>query len=159
MNTYCVDFEKIISKFKLYLDESLKNEEKKNNHYSELENIKKEMESIVNASKSGLILDETIQKQNIFRFKELQQKAVLKENEFRNEFSQLQTNLMEECFEKISEIIESYCKDSNIPIVFNKNQVIYVDKSYEITDYILNIMKERGLLLEEEVEKTEEVEG
>jgi Skp family chaperone for outer membrane proteins len=159
MDIYCVDFERIIAKFSPYIDGSSTIEEKNNKYYIEMETIKKEMESIVNASKSGLILDENIQRMNVNRFKELQQKAMFNENEFRNDFTKLQNDLMEECFNSISEIIEAYCKKCDIPMVVNKSHIVYVDSSHEITDYILNIIKEKGLLFEEEVEKTEEVEG
>jgi Skp family chaperone for outer membrane proteins len=155
-NMYCVDFEYIIFRYKSYIDQMSELEQYKISHYDEMDSIKKEMELIVNSSKSGLILDETVQKKNIIRFKELQQTAMNKEQDFRSDIQEKQSLVMDRCFLEISEIIEKYSKSCGIYMVFNKANVLYTSPECDITEYILNMLREKDLFVE--LEETENIE-
>lgn len=147
MKTYIVDFEEVLKNFEPY-HQSLKEIQGEKQEFANLiEDIKKEMESIVNSSKS-LILDESTQQKNQNRFRELQTKAVQAESEFRANIVTKQNDELEKNFSQIIEIVEDYSSNNQIDLVVNKNSVVFVNPDFEITSKIVEIIKQKGLYQE-----------
>jgi Skp family chaperone for outer membrane proteins len=147
MNTYILDFEEILKNFIPY-HESLKEIKKEKQDFSDLiENIKKEMETIANSSKS-LILDDSTSQKNQIRFRELQTKAIKAESEFRSNIVIKQNEELEKNFKQIIDIVEQYSKSNNIDLVVNKSSVVYVNPELEITSKIIDLIKEKSLYQE-----------
>jgi len=147
MTTYVLDFEEVLRNFQPY-HESLKLIQQEKKEFSELiEGIKKEMENILASSKS-LILDDTTNQKNQLRFRELQNKAVQAESEFRSNIVAKQNEEVERNFQQIMEIVHKYAEDKSLDIVVNKNTVVFVKPEFEITTEIIEKVKESGLYLE-----------
>ena len=155
MKVYTVDFEKIIGSYKNYVNKMLELDQLKMQHHTEMEVFKKEMENIINSSRSGLIIDENLQKQNLQRFKDLQVEASKKDNEFRTILSEKQHSIMDISFQEVSTIIEEYCNQVQIDLVLSKSQVVFCKSQFEITDMIIDVFKNRDLYYENVLEEKE----
>lgn len=146
MTTHVLDFEEVLRNFKPY-HESLKLIQKEKKEFSELiEGIKKEMETII-ASNKSLILDDSTNQKNQLRFRELQNKAVQVESDFRTTIVDKQNEEVERNFQQIMDLVNEYAAGS-LDLVINKNQVVFVNPKFEITNDIIEIVKKKGLYLE-----------
>lgn len=146
MTTHVLDFEEVLRNFKPY-HESLKLIQKEKKEFSELiEGIKKEMETII-ASNKSLILDDSTNQKNQLRFRELQNKAVQVESDFRTTIVDKQNEEVERNFQQIMDLVNEYAAGC-LDLVINKNQVVFVDPKFEITNDIIEIVKKKGLYLE-----------
>jgi Skp family chaperone for outer membrane proteins len=147
MTTHVLDFEEVLRNFQPY-HESLKLIQKEKKEFSELiEGIKKEMESIL-ASNKSLILDDVTNQKNQLRFRELQNKAVQAESEFRTTIVEKQNAEVENNFSQIMDLVNDYATEKSLDLVVNKNQVVFVNPQFEITSQIIQIVKDKGLYLE-----------
>ncbi len=147
MTTYVLDFEEVLRNFQPY-HESLKLIQKEKKEFSDLiEGIKKEMEQIL-ASNKSLILDDVTNQKNQLRFRELQNKAVQAESEFRTTIVEKQNAEVEKNFSQIMDLVNDYATEKSLDLVVNKNQVVFVNSKFEITNQIIEIVKEKGLYLE-----------
>lgn len=155
MKIYSVDFEMVIKNYKKYVEKMLELDQLKMAHYGEMESIKNEMEKIVSSAKSGLIIDENLQRQSANRFKELQSDAQQKDGMFREAMSEKQNDIMESSYEELSKIIEDYSKENMIDMVISKAQVIFLNSEYEITEKVIDILKEKELYYENTLTEVE----
>jgi len=147
MTTYVLDFEEVLRNFQPY-HESLKMIQKEKKEFSELiEGIKKEMETII-ASNKSLILDDTTNQKNQLRFRELQNKAVQAESEFRTTIVNKQNEEVEKNFAQIMDLVNDYASEKSFDLVVNKNQVVFVNPKFEITNEIIEIVKQKELYLQ-----------
>jgi Skp family chaperone for outer membrane proteins len=147
MTTYVLDFEEVLRNFQPY-HESLKLIQKEKKEFSELiEGIKKEMETI-SASNKSLILDDTTNQKNQLRFRELQNKAVQAESEFRTTIVDKQNEEVEKNFAQIMDLVNDYASEKSLDLVVNKNQVVFVNPKFEITNEIIEIVKQKELYLQ-----------
>jgi len=160
MNIYCVDYDKVAIRYKTYVEKASELDNLKLKHFQEMEGYKKEMETLVESSKSGLIIDEMTKRINAEKFKALQNKAMTKENNIRAEYQEKQADLMESCFTEISTIINEYIilnHDKNIDIIINKEQIFYASDKCELTNDIIDLIKQKGLYIELTETKKESV--
>jgi Skp family chaperone for outer membrane proteins len=147
MQTHVVDFEEILKNFTPYHD-SLKSIQKDKQEFSNtIDGIKKEMETILSSSKS-LILDDATNRKNQDRFRELQTNAVQVESEFRAHIVAKQNDELENNFNQVIEIVNDWSKQNSIDLVVNKSSVVYVNPKFEITNDIVEIIKQKGLYQE-----------
>ena len=147
MKIYAVDFEEVLKNYIPYHESLKKIQTEKQKFSDDIENIKKEMNSIVNSSRS-LLLDETTQKGNAVRFKELQNKAIQLESEFRNDIVELQNSEVDKNFKEVSDIIQDWSEKSNMDLVINKSQALFISEGYDATSAIIDILKENNLYKE-----------
>lgn len=155
MKIYSVDFEQVVKCYKSYVSQMLELEQVKMKHQSEMEVFKKEVESIIASASSGLFMDEASQKAKMQRFKELQGEATQKENTFRSIITQNQNKIMEESFESVSILINDYAKAAQIDMIVSKSQLVFVKDELDITEHIIDLMKEKDLYYIHEQEETE----
>lgn len=156
METFILDFEEVLKNFTPY-HESLRLIQKDKQEFANLiEEIKKEMESILNSQKS-LILDDATNQKNQNRFRELQTKAVQAESDFRANIVTKQNDELETNFKQIIEIVDKWSVDNNIDLIVNKSSVVYVNPKFDITSKIIDVVKTQGLY-QEYVEGMYEVE-
>jgi len=155
MKIYTVDFEKVIGSYKNYVVKMLELDQLKMKHHTEMDVFRKEMENLINSSRSGLIIDENLQKQSAQRFKDLQVEASKKDNEFRTMLSEKQNSIMEVSFQEVSSIIEDYCNQVQIDLVLSKSQVVFCKSQFEITDMIIERFKSKDLYYENVLEEKE----
>lgn len=147
MKTYILDFEEVLKNFTPY-HESLRSIQKDKQDFADLiDGIKKEMETIINSSKS-LILDDSTNQKNQMRFRELQTKAVQAESEFRANIVTKQNDELEKNFQQIIELVNDWSKENDVDLVVNKNTVVFVKPEFEITQKIVDLIKSKGLYQE-----------
>ena len=147
MKIYVVDFEEVLKNYIPYHDSLKKIQNEKQRFSDDIESIKKEMESIVNSSRS-LLLDENTQKTNANKFKELQTKAIKLESEFRGGINELQNSEFDRNFKEVSEIVENWALHTKLDLVINKTQTLFVDEKYDATSVILDILKKNKVYAE-----------
>ena len=147
MTTHILDFEEVLRNFEPY-HVSLKSIQKEKKEFSELiDAIKVEMETILSGSKS-LILDDATNQKNQMRFKELQNKAVQAESEFRSNIVARQNEEVEKNFQQIMDIVQEYSIENSLDLVVNKSTVVYVNPKLEITQQIIEVVKQKELYVE-----------
>ena len=147
MTTHILDFEEVLRNFEPY-HVSLKSIQKEKKEFSELiDAIKTEMETILSGSKS-LILDDATNQKNQMRFKELQNKAMQAESEFRSNIVARQNEEVEKNFQQIMDIVQEYSIENSLDLVVNKSTVVYVNPKLEITQQIIEVVKQKELYVE-----------
>jgi Skp family chaperone for outer membrane proteins len=147
MTTHILDFEEVLRNFEPY-HVSLKSIQKEKKEFSELiDDIKVEMETILSGSKS-LILDDATNQKNQMRFKELQNKAMQAESEFRSNIVARQNEEVEKNFQQIMDIVQEYSVENSLDLVVNKSTVVYVNPKLEITQQIIEVVKQKDLYVE-----------
>lgn len=147
MTTHIIDFEEVLRNFEPY-HVSLKSIQKEKKEFQEvIETIKKEMETILGSSKS-LILDDSTNQKNQMRFKELQNKAAQAENDFRSNIVARQNEEVEKNFQQIMELVGQYSLENSLELVVNKSTVVYVNPRLEITQQIIEVIKQKELYIE-----------
>lgn len=159
MEIRVLDFDILTKNYKNYQD-GLKNiAGEKNDFISKLGPIKTEMESIINAAKSGLVLDPATQRQKEQKFSELQQEAMMIDGDFKARMRELHDSLNKTTFDELSEIVDEWAKQNSIDLVTGKMEVVFVNDKYDSTNEILEILKSKDLYIEyvEKVEETENV--
>ena len=88
-----VDFEILSRHLKQYLDGLNNIGEVKRKFVDRLTPFKKEMEAIITAANSGIVLDEESEKKRVDRFQEIQNTAVEIDNEFKQEMRKMNDEL------------------------------------------------------------------
>lgn len=147
MKTYILDFEEVLKSFEPYHQSLLSIQKDKQDFSNLIDSIKKEMETIVNSSKS-LILDDVTQQKNQLRFRELQNTAVQAETDFRANIVTKQNEELEKNFTEIIKLVNDWSSKNDIDLVVNKNTVVFVKPEFEITKDIISLIKESGLYKE-----------
>jgi Skp family chaperone for outer membrane proteins len=152
MNIKVVDFEILTKNYTNY-QLGIKNiEEEKKEFIKSLDPVKKEMESIISQMSSGLIMDEQTQKEKEDKFRSLQEQAMNIDNQFKVEMRRLHDELNKKTFDELSEIIDEYSTNNNLDMVIGKMEVVYLKESFEVTNDILEILKEKNLFYTETTE-------
>jgi Skp family chaperone for outer membrane proteins len=158
MKLRVTDFEILTKNYSNYQDGIKRIEEEKKDFIKSLEPVKKEMESIISQMSSGLIMDETTQKEKEEKFRSLQEQAMNIDNQFKTEMHRLHDELNKKTFDELSEIIDTYSKSNDIDMVIGKMEVVYLKEEFEITNDILEILKEKNLYYSTETTQTEVLE-
>jgi Skp family chaperone for outer membrane proteins len=158
MELRVVDFEILTKNYKNY-QEGIKNiENEKQEFIKSLEPVKKEMENIIAQMSSGIIMDEKAQMEKEEKFKSLQDQAVGIDNQFKIEMRRLHEELNKSTYDDLSAIISEYSEANSIDLVIGKMEIVYLVDKFEITEQILEVLKEKDLFnsLEEKAETTTE---
>lgn len=117
---------------------------KKSEFLEKLEPLKVAMNSIVEASQRGEEISQ--QKQDEFRI--LQDEAIQIDNDFKFEINKMNTELSREIYTQLSSIIGEWVQTQDgIDMVIDDNEVVYSRPGLEITDNILEVLKEKGLYI------------
>ena len=157
MELRVVDFEVLTKNYKNY-QEGIKNiEEEKKSFIKSLDPVKKEMEAIIAQMSTGLIVDEKTQSEKEERFKSLQDQAVGIDNQFKVEMRRLHEELNKTTYDELSTIISEYSEANSIDLVIGKMEIVYLKDNFEITEQILEVLKEKDLVNVVEEETTTEV--
>jgi Skp family chaperone for outer membrane proteins len=114
------------------------------------------MESIINAAKSGLVLDPATQRQKEQKFSELQQEAMMIDGDFKAKMRELHDALNKTTFDELTAFVNQWAKENSIDLITGKMEVVYANDKFDATNDILEILKANNLYLEytEEVEET-----
>lgn len=139
-----VDFDILTRNFKKYQEGINEVNKERKNFLNQLEPIKKQMNNIIKYTSTGN-KSEQEQEQT---FQLLQEQAFKLDSDFKTKLNKMRNELNESCFDDLSSIITEWSMENSIDMVFGKMEVVFNTKQYEITDEILNILKEKGIFLE-----------
>lgn len=158
MEIRVIDFEILTTHYKKYRDGvDLINLERKN-ILEEIDPIKKEMNMIISSATTGIILNGQTQQQQAERFQELQQELVAIDNEFKVKNKKMVDELNTKSFDELSEIVTDWASQNSIDLVSGKMEIIFCNDKWDITNNILEILKEKDLYVDREISKETEVE-
>lgn len=157
MEIRVIDFDRLTRSYSNYRNGVKSIEGEKNEFLSKLGPIKKEMESIISAAKSGLVLDSNSQRQKELRFAELQQEALTIDGDFKSKMRELHDELNKKTFDDLSVIIERWAKSNSIDLITGKMEVVFSAEKYDATDAIIEILKQEGSFYEEVETVTDQI--
>jgi len=157
MEIRVIDFDKLTRNYSGYRQGVAEIESEKNKMIARLDPLKKEMESIINAAKSGLVLDPSTQRQKEARFGELQQEAYSIDADFKTRIRGMHDDLNKKTYDELSEIIEEWSAKNSIDLVTGKMEVVFAAEKYDATDAIIEIIKEKGFFFEEQAGASDQI--
>jgi Skp family chaperone for outer membrane proteins len=143
-----VDFEILSRHLKKYQDGLNEIGEVKRKFVDRLTPFKKEMESIITAANSGIVLDEESEKKRVDRFQEIQNTAVEVDGEFKQEMRSMNDELSKSVYAELSEIITKWSVDKNIDMVIGSTEVVFLKEEHFATNDILEILKEKDMFID-----------
>lgn len=143
-----IDFEKLTSHYINYQEGLSEIDKEKKEILKKLNPLKKEMNSIIEEAQSNLIIDDKTQQQKAKRFQELQNEAMLMDNDFKKRIKKINSELNEKCYDELSDIIKEWSIENNIDVVIGKMEVVFNKKQFESTEEILDILKDKKLFVE-----------
>lgn len=160
MEIRVVDFDVLTKNYTKYQDGMKNLTLVRESFVRKMDPIKEEMEFIVKAANSGLIVDPNKQQEQNAKFAELQDKAMAIDNEYKVTIRTEQDNLNKKTYEELSTIITGWTEGKGIDLVMGKMEVVWASTQAEITNSILDILKERNEYSEyKEETQTENVEN
>jgi Skp family chaperone for outer membrane proteins len=159
MNLKYVDFEKVTTHFVDYRNGVNEINEKKKEFLNEVEPIRKEMNSIISSTSTGLIVDNRTQQQKAERFQQLQSELMQKDGKFKSVLKQMQDELNSKTFESLQKIISNWATDNSVDVISSKMETIYVNDNYDATDNIIQLLKDTNLFIEVEIDTLENQES
>lgn len=148
--------ELVLRNYKNYHDSIQKINSEKDKFSDDVESIKKEMEGIINQSR--LIIDENSQREAAIRFKELQSNAIGLEQEFRGKIVDLQNSELDKNVKEVSNIINDWSQKMDYDIILSKSHTIFNKPELDMTNSVIDVLKEMDLFQEWMEEIEEEVE-
>ena len=146
MEIRVVDFDALTKNYTKYQDRILALARTRNSFIDKINPIKDEMESIINAANSGLILDRKTQEEKNQRFSELQEQAMSIDNEYKTTMKAEQDDINKKTYDELAEIISEWTNGKEIDLVIGKMEVVFSKESAEITNEILEVLKTKELL-------------
>lgn len=157
MKIRVVDFEILTRNYKVFIDGKIEQNNVKDKFLQKIEPLRKEMESIIKAANSPLIVDQQSQQKRMEKFKQLQEEAVGYDNDFKEEFKKMNETLTKKVYENLEAIITEWSQNNDVDIVTGKMEVVFSKPEFDITNDILEVLKEKNLYIEykEEVKKEE----
>jgi len=148
------DFEVLTRNYKVFVEGKIEINKAKDEFLKKIEPLRIEMESIIKAANSGLIVDQSSQQQRMEKFKKLQEEAIGYDNDFKYQFKKMNDELNVKVYDELEEIISEWAKNNDIDIVFGKMEVVFLKPEFEATSDILEVLKQKELFIEyKETEK------
>lgn len=148
MNIRVVDFEILTRHYNNYRHGVDKIEEEKKEFLKKLEPFKREMNAIISAASSGLVVDNNTQEKRANDFQKIQQEAVELERDFKFSLKKMTDELNEKVYDELSKIISDWSKENDIDLVTGKMEVIFSNDKYDATDSIIEIFKIKNIYVE-----------
>ena len=147
MKIFTVNFEQTLKNYTPYQNSIKEIEEENNKFNTKMMEISKEIETISN-SHSRLLLDDSIKQQNFTRARELQSEGMRLNSEFRQMMAKRQNEVLENCLREISLIVNEWAEKNNADIVLNNNSIFYTRESLDVTNKIIDTLKDKDLYSE-----------
>lgn len=145
MNIKVVDFEKLTSVYKPYLDGVGEINNLREEFKEKLIPLRDEMQKIITSVSSGieLIGDDKAQKEQ--RYGQLQEEAANIDEEFKQKNHKMKDDLNYKTFNELSAIIDEYIEGKDIDMVAGKMEIVFVKPEHEITDSIIELLGTKNL--------------
>lgn len=148
MKIYVLDFEEVLKNYVGYHKSLAAINDKKVEFTNQIEAIKNEMDKLIKSANS-LILDDKSKAMSAQRFKDLQQQGMMVESEFRSSMGEFQNVELERNFSEVTELVNEWVLiKSDVDLIVNKNQTVFVKPELEITEYFIDWLKNKNLYQE-----------
>lgn len=148
MKLRIVDFERLTGHYQRFRDGMTVMDFKKEEFLKKIEPLKTEMNTIIQAHQSGLVLDTRTTENRQKRFAELQQEFMSLEKDINHQLRTYKDELTKNVYDDLEAIVKEYSVTNGIDCVFGKLECVFVTEEYEITDEILEVIKSRGQFVE-----------
>jgi Skp family chaperone for outer membrane proteins len=145
MELRVIDFEVLTRNFQPYVDGYKEIESEKRRMLESVDPDKKEMEAIITRSQSGIVLDEASQKRDMEKFRQIQDKLMKLDQDFKRKLKEMSDDLNTNVYDQLSVIIEEWSKENSINLVMGKMEVIFNTENIDATEQILEVVKQKGL--------------
>ena len=153
-----IDFGILTTHYKNYRDGvDLVNVER-NRVLEQIQPIQKEMNAIINLATNGVILGNENPQQQSEKFQQLQQELVTIDGDYKAKNKKMVDELNSRCFEELSVMVSDWATKNSIDVVSGKMEIIYCNGAFDVTDELIEILKEKGLYVNREVTKELETE-
>jgi Skp family chaperone for outer membrane proteins len=149
MEIRVIDFEIITKSYQSYVEGYKQIESEKRNMLNSVDTEKKEIEAIIRRSQSGIVMDETSQKRDGERFRQLQDKLMKLDMEFKTKLKNMNDDLNTKIFDELSVIVSEWATANSIDLVTGKMEVIFNSEKIDATAQILEVIKSKNLFYEE----------
>lgn len=158
MEIRVIDFGILTTHYKNYRDGvDLVNVER-NRVLEQIQPIQKEMNAIINLATNGVILGNENPQQQSEKFQQLQQELVTIDGDYKAKNKKMVDELNSRCFEELSVMVSDWATKNSIDVVSGKMEIIYCNGAFDVTDELIEILKEKGLYVNREVTKELETE-
>lgn len=148
MELRVIDFDILTRSFQPYIDGYKAIESEKRAMLDSIQPVRKEMELIISKSSSE---DEATQKVSIEKFRELQEGLVKSDSEFKMKLKKMQEDLNTSTYDHLAEIISEWATQNSINLVMGKMEVIFNTNDIDVTEQILELLKEKEMFYTETV--------
>ncbi len=148
MELRVIDFDILTRSFQPYIDGYKGIESEKRAMLDSIQPVRKEMETIISRSSSE---DESTQKVSIERFRELQEGLAKSDSEFKMKLKKMQEDLNTSTYDQLSEVISEWATQNSINLVMGKMEVIFNTEDIDVTEQILESLKEKGMFYTETI--------
>lgn len=145
MEIRVVDFDALTKNYTKYQERILELARTRDSFIDKINPVKEEMESIISAANSGLILDRKTQEEKNKRFSELQETAMSIDNDYKVTMKNEQDKINKSTYDELAGIINEWTEGKNVDMVIGKMEVVFCKESAEITNEILELLKEKEL--------------
>ena len=143
MELRVIDFEVLTRNFQPYVDGYKEIESEKRKMLESVDPDKKEMETIIKRSQSGLVLDEASQKRDMEAFRQIQDKLMKLDQDFKRKLKEMSDDLNTNVYDQLAVIIDEWAKANSINLVMGKMEVIFNTDDIDATEQILEVIKEK----------------
>jgi len=147
MNIRVLDFEILTKHYVNYQNGINEINEERKSFIERLDPIKNEMESILKASQSGLVINNSDERSRAERFQILQQEAIDIDNEFQHRMKEMKNDLNQKSYSELEVIVKEWAEKNSIDLVTGKMEVIYNNDKYDSTNEILEVLKDKKLFI------------
>lgn len=151
MELRVIDFEVLTRNFQPYVDGYKNIESEKRKMLESVEPSRKEMQDIIKRSQSGLIVDEMSQKRDMEKFKQLQDTLMKSDNDFKAQLKDMSEELNTSVYNQLEVIVNEWANANSIDLVMGKMEVIFNTDKVDVTNEIMEIIKQKGLFYTESV--------
>lgn len=151
MEIRVIDFEVLTRHYIKYQEGLNEIDELKNTFMKRIEPFRKEMQNLMIAAQT----DSEVLKERMDRFEELKQGAIEIDQQYKSQASEMQDKLTKSTYSDLEEIISEWRELNSIDLVVGKIEVVCLNKKYESTNDILEILKERNLFVDFEEKEPE----
>ena len=150
MEIRVLDFEKITRHYLNYQNGVDEINAEKDKFLQMVDPIRKEMESIIRAASSGLVVDRKTEESRVAKFQELQQQLSEIDSDYKHKIGEMRSDLNKKSYDELEVIVTEWSEKNSIDLVTGKMEVIFSNPKYDSTDEILEILKEKDLFIEKE---------
>lgn len=150
MEIRVIDFEVLTRSFQPYVEGYKNIESEKRKMLESVDPEKKEFESIIKRAQSGILMDEASQKRDSERLRQLQESLMKLDMEFKRKIKSMTDELNGSVYDQLSVIVDEWAKEKSIDLVIGKMEVIFNTERVEVTNEILDLIKQKDLFYNEE---------